>query len=116
MRGSNFPLFYQLSIGVNMTKTMRVLLDRAINNPRGFGLVQTVCGNGSHGARVNRGSRELSALNALIELELVKVVKRNQSVLPNRGNTLFINDTIYQCTVQMPSDNVFMSALGACNK
>jgi hypothetical protein len=99
-----------------MTKTMRALLARAINSPRGFGLVQTVCGTGAHGARVNRGARELDALNALVKLGLVEVTKRNQSALPKNGNTIFITDTVYQCTTTMPNDDVFMSAIGPCNK
>lgn len=101
---------------MTITKTMQALLDRARNDSRGIGLVQMVCGSGSHGGRVNRGSREVDALNQLVKLEMVEVIERHKSVEVNRGNSIWIYDTIYRAVDTMPTDDDYLAALGPCNK
>jgi hypothetical protein len=65
---------------MTINKTMQDLLDRARNASRGIAVVQMVCGRGSHGGRVNRGSREVDALNQLVKLEMVEIIERHKSV------------------------------------
>jgi hypothetical protein len=82
---------------MTINKTMEALLDRARNDSRGIAVVQNVCGSGSHGGRVNRGSREVDALNQLVKLEMVKVIERHKSVEVSRGHSIWIYDTVYRC-------------------
>ena len=101
---------------MTITKTMQALLDRARNASRGIALVQMVCGRGSHGGRVNRGSREADALNQLWALGMVEVIEKHKSVEVNRGNSIWIYDTIYRVVDTMPTDDDYLAALGPCNK
>jgi hypothetical protein len=101
---------------MTINKTMQALLDRARNDFRGIAVVQNVCGRGSHGGRVNRGSREVDALNQLVKLEMVEIIERHKSVEANRGNSIWIYDTVYRCIHTMPTDADYLAALGACSK
>ena len=95
---------------------MQALLDRARNASRGIAVVQMVCGRGSHGGRVNHGSREVDALNQLVKLEMVEIIERHKSVEVNRGNSIWIYDTVYRCIHTMPTDDDYLAALGCCSK
>lgn len=101
---------------MTITKTMQALLNRAKNDSRGIAVVQSVCGSGPHGGRVNRGSREVDALNQLVKLGMVEVIERHKSVEANRGNSIWIYDTVYRVVDTMPTDDDYLSALGPCNK
>lgn len=101
---------------MTITKTMQALLDRAKNDFRGVSVVQSVCGSGSHGGRVNRGMREVDALHKLMKLGMVEVIDRHKSIEVNRGNSIWIYDTVYRVVDTMPTDDDYLAALGPCNK
>ena len=103
---------------MKITKTMQALLDRAQENKSrpNIGVVQTTCGSGSKGGRINHGARESAALAALVNLGLVEIIKRYKSAISNSGHTVWVYDTTYRVIPTMPTDADYLAALGPCNK
>ena len=83
-----------------MTKTMQTIIDRAVTNKSrpNIGVVQSCCGAGAKGGRINHGSRESTALAALVKLGLVEIIAQYKSAIPNSGHTLWVYDTTYKLT------------------
>ena len=103
---------------MKITKTMQALLDRAQANKSrpDIGLVQTTCGAGLKGGRINHGARESQALASLVQLGLVEIVKQYKSAIANSGHTIWVYDTTYRVIPTMPTDADYLAALGPCNK
>lgn len=103
---------------MKINKTMQALLDRAQANKSrpDIGLVQTTCGSGSKGGRINHGSRESQALANLVQLGLVEIIKQYKSAIANSGHTIWVYDTTYRVIPTMPTDADYLAALGPCNK
>jgi len=103
---------------MKITKTMQALLDRAQANKSrpDIGVVQTTCGAGAKGGRINHGARESQALASLVQLGLVEIVKQYKSAIANSGHTIWVYDTTYRVIPTMPTDADYLAALGPCNK
>ena len=103
---------------MKINKTMQALLDRAQENKsrHNIGLVQTTCGSGSKGGRINHGSRESKALASLVQLGIVEIIKQHKSAIANSGHTIWVYDTTYRVIPSMPTDADYLAALGPCNK
>jgi hypothetical protein len=82
----------------NMTKTMQAIIDRAATNKSrpNIGVVSSCCGSGAKGGRINHGSRESTALAALVKLGLVEVIAQHKSAIASACHTLWVYDTTYK--------------------
>jgi hypothetical protein len=101
---------------MKLTKTMRSLIERAQQSPRGVAIVQLTQGRGPKGGQVTHGYRESNALEALIKNGIAEFVKTDTQTFPSCGNTIWVYDTYYRLTETMPSDADYLAALGPCGK